>query len=79
MKCSSLKHSESETKVLSLGDTMARIGPKMRSPYLLLTGRDHMSPPDHRAHHWVTPNCHSSHNTLASLYIIKIHKQRLSN
>jgi hypothetical protein len=79
MKCSSLKHSGSETKILSLGDIMARIGTKMRSPYLLLTGRDPMSPLNHRAHHWFTPNCHSSHNTLASLYIIEIHKQRLSN
>jgi hypothetical protein len=79
MKCSSLKHSESETKILSLSDTMACIGPKMRSPRVLLTGRDTMSPPNHRAYHWATPNCHISHNTLASLYIIEIHKQRLSN
>jgi hypothetical protein len=39
MKCLSLKYSGSETKILSLGDTRARIGPKMRSPWLLLTGR----------------------------------------
>jgi hypothetical protein len=29
MKCSSFKHSGSETKILSLGDTRARIGPMM--------------------------------------------------
>jgi hypothetical protein len=39
MKCLSLKHSESETKILSLGDTRACIDPKMRSPRLLFTGR----------------------------------------
>jgi hypothetical protein len=32
-----------------------------------------------RAHHWATPTCHSSHNTLTSLHIIEIHKQSLSN
>jgi hypothetical protein len=79
MKCSSLKHSGSETKILSLGGTRARIGPKMRSPWLLLTGRALMSPPNPRAHHWATPNCHMSHNTLTSLHTIKINKQSLSN
>jgi hypothetical protein len=39
MKCSSLKHSGSETKIVSLDDTRVRIDPKMRSPRLLLTGR----------------------------------------
>jgi hypothetical protein len=29
MKCSRFKHSGSETKILTLGDTRARIGPKM--------------------------------------------------
>jgi hypothetical protein len=38
MKFSSFKHSESETKILPLGDTRACIGSKMRSPQLLLTG-----------------------------------------
>jgi hypothetical protein len=40
MKFSSFKnkHSENETKILTLDDTRARIGPKMRSPRLLLTG-----------------------------------------
>jgi hypothetical protein len=79
MKCSSLKHSESETKILSLGDTRARIGPKMRSFRLLLTGRALMSPPNPQAHHWATPNYHNSHNTMAALHTIEIHKQSLSN
>jgi hypothetical protein len=39
MKFSSFKHSGSETKILTLGDIRARIGPKMRSLRLLLTGR----------------------------------------
>jgi hypothetical protein len=38
MKFSSFKHSGSETEILPLGDTRARIGPKMRSPRLLLMG-----------------------------------------
>jgi hypothetical protein len=79
MKCLSLKRSGSETKILSLSDTRARIGAKMRSPRLLLTGRAPKSPPNPRACHWATPNCHSSHNTLASLHTIEIHKQSLSN
>jgi hypothetical protein len=79
MKCSSFKHSGSETKILPLGDTRARIGPKMQSPQLLLTGRTLMSPPNHQTHHWATPTCHSSRKTLTSLYIIEIHKQSLSN
>jgi hypothetical protein len=69
MKCSRLKHSGSETKTLSLDDTRARIGPKMRSPRLLLTGQAPMSLPNPRARHWATPNCHGSHSTLASLHI----------
>jgi hypothetical protein len=79
MKCSSLKHSGSQTKILSLGDTRARIGPKLRSPRLLLTGQAPKSPPKLLVRHWATPNCHSSHNTLASLHTIGIHKQGLSN
>jgi hypothetical protein len=71
MKYSSLKHSRSETKTLSLNDTMARIDPKMRSPRLLLTGRAPMSPPNPRARHWATPNYHISHNTLTSLHTIE--------
>jgi hypothetical protein len=71
MKCSSLKHSESETKILSLGDTRARIGPKMQSPQLLLMGQAPKSTPNPQARHWTTPNCHISHNTLASLLTIK--------
>jgi hypothetical protein len=74
MKCLSLKYSGSETKILSLGDTRARIGPKMRSPRLLLMGRALKSPPNPRARHWATLNCHSSHNTLTSLHTIAIHK-----
>jgi hypothetical protein len=34
MQFSGFKHSGSETKILPLGDTRARIGPKMRSPRL---------------------------------------------
>jgi hypothetical protein len=62
------KHSRSETKILTLGDTRARIGPKMRSPRLLLMGRAAESLPRTRAYHWATPTCHSSHKTLAALH-----------
>jgi hypothetical protein len=79
MKFSSFKHSGSETKILTLGDTRARIGPKMRCPRLLLTGRAPKSLPTPRAHHWATPTYHSSHKTMASLPTIEIHKQSLSN
>jgi hypothetical protein len=79
MKFLSFKHSGSETKLLPLGDTRARIGPKMRSPRLLLTGRTPKSLPTPRACHWVTPTCHSSHKTLTSLHTIEKHKQSLSN
>jgi hypothetical protein len=79
MKCLSFKHSGSETKILPLGDTRAHIGPKMRSPQRLLTGRAPKSPPNHRPHHWATPTYHSSHKTMTSLHTIEIHKQSLSN
>jgi hypothetical protein len=79
MEFSSFKHNGSETKILLLGDTRARIGPKMRSPRLLLTGQAPKSLPTPRARHWTTPTCHNSHKTLASLHTIKKHKQDLSN
>jgi hypothetical protein len=79
MKFSSFKYSGSETKILPLDDTRARIGPKMRSPQLLLTGRATKSLPTPRARHWATPTCHSSHKTLTTLHTIKKHKQSLSN
>jgi hypothetical protein len=79
MKYLSLKHSGSKTQILSLGNTRAHISPKMRSPWLLLTEWAPKSPPNPRAHHWATPTYHSSHNTLASLHTIEIHKQSLSN
>jgi hypothetical protein len=79
MKFSSFKHSGSKTKILTLGDTRARIGPKMRSPRLLLMGRAPKSLPRPRAHHWATPTCHSSHKTLATLHIEEVYKQNLSN
>jgi hypothetical protein len=79
MKFLSFKHSRSETKILPLDDTRARIGPKMRSHRLLLTGRAPKSLPTLRAHHWATLTCHSSHKTLATLHTIKKHKQSLSN
>ncbi len=71
MKCSDLKHNGSETKILALDETRARIGPMMRSPRLLLTGRAPKSPPNPQARHWATPTCHNNHNTLASLHTIK--------
>jgi hypothetical protein len=79
MKFFSFKHSGSETKILTLDDTRARIGPKIRSPRLLLTGRAPMPLPTHRARHWATLNCHSSHKTLTSLHTIEKYKQSLSN
>jgi hypothetical protein len=81
MKFSSFKnkHSVSETKILSLGDTRTRIGPKMRSPRLRLTERAPKSPPKHRARHWATPTCHSSQKTLQFCTHINKHKQILSN
>jgi hypothetical protein len=75
----SFKHSGSETKILTVGDTRARISTKMRSPRLLLTGRAPKSLSTSRVRHWATPTCHSSHKTLTSLHAIKIHKQSLSN
>jgi hypothetical protein len=71
MKCSSLKHSGSETKILALDDTMARIGPMMRSRRRLLTGPALKSPPSPRAHHWATPICHNSRTTQTSLHKTK--------
>jgi hypothetical protein len=71
MKFSIFKHSGSEIKIIPLGDTRARIGPKMLSPRLQLTGRAPKSLPTLWAHHWATPTCHSSHKTLASLHIIE--------
>jgi hypothetical protein len=50
MKCSSLEHSGSKTKILALDDTRARIGPMMRSPRLLLTGHTPKSPSPHSHH-----------------------------
>jgi hypothetical protein len=79
MKFLSFKHSGSEIKILTLGDTRARIGPKMRSHRLLLTGRPFKALPRPRAHHWVTPTCHSSHKTLATLHTKEVYKQSLSN
>jgi hypothetical protein len=79
MKFLSFKHSRSETKILTLDDIRARIGPKIRSPRLLLTGWAPKSLPTPRARHWATPTCHSSHKTLASLQIKEKHKQSLSN
>jgi hypothetical protein len=52
-------------------DIRARIGPMMRSPRLLVTGRAPKSPSNPRAHHWATLTCHSCHNTRASLHTIK--------
>jgi hypothetical protein len=74
MKFSSFKHSGSETKILTLSEIRARIGPKMRSPRLLLTGRAPKSPPKPRARHWTTPTCHITHKILASLHTIEKHK-----
>jgi hypothetical protein len=68
MKFSSFKHNGSENKILPLGDTGARIDPKMRSPRLQLTGRAPKSLPRPQARHWATPTCHSSHKTLAALH-----------
>jgi hypothetical protein len=69
MKFLNFKHSEIETKKQTLDDIRARIGPKMRNPRLLLTGRALKSLSKHRAHHWDTPTYHSSHKTLTSLHI----------
>jgi hypothetical protein len=73
IKYSSLKHSGSETKVLSLDDTRVRIGSKMWNLRLLLTGWA-LTSPKYWAHHWVAPTYHSSHKILVSLHIIEIHK-----
>jgi hypothetical protein len=70
MKCLSLKHSESETKILALDNTRARIDPMIRSHRWLFMGQAPKCPPSPRAYHWVTRICHNSHNTQASLHII---------
>jgi hypothetical protein len=79
MKFSSFKHSGSETKILPLDDTRARIDPMMRSPRLLLMGQAPKSLPTPQARHWATPTCHSNHKTLASLHTNEKHQQSLSN
>jgi hypothetical protein len=71
MKCSSLKHSESKTKILALNDTRARIGPIMQSPRQVLMGWAPKSPPSPRARHWAIQIWHNSRNTQTSLHIIK--------
>jgi hypothetical protein len=71
MKCSSFKHSGSETKILSLDNTRTRVSPMTQSPRLLLTGRAPKSPPNPRAHHWATSTYRNSHNTQAPLHTIK--------
>jgi hypothetical protein len=63
MKCLSLKHSESKTKIQALDDTRVHISPMMQSPQWLLTGQALKSPLSPRARHWATPICHSSRNT----------------
>jgi hypothetical protein len=70
MKFLSFKHSGSETKILTLSDTRAHIGPKMRNSRLLLMGQAPKSLPTHRIRHWVTLTCHSSHKTLTTLHTI---------
>jgi hypothetical protein len=79
MKCSTFKYNRSKTKILPLDNTRVHIGPKMRNPQLLLTGRAPKSLPTPRARHWATPTWHSSHKTLISLHIIEKHKQNLSD
>jgi hypothetical protein len=54
MNCSSFKQSGSKTKTLTLGDARAGIGPKMRSPRLLLMGWALESLPTPQARHWAT-------------------------
>jgi hypothetical protein len=71
----SFKHSGSETKILTLGDTRVCISPKMRSLRLLLTGRAPKSLPTPQARHWATLICHNSHKILATLYTHEQHKQ----
>jgi hypothetical protein len=71
IKCASLKHSGSETKILALDGTRARIGPMMRSSHWLLMGWTPKSLPSPQARHWVIPICHSSRNTQASLHAFK--------
>jgi hypothetical protein len=71
MKCSSLKHSGSKTKIQALDDTRVNIDPMMLSPRLLLTGRTLKSLPNSQARHWATLICHNSHNTQSSLHTIK--------
>jgi formylmethanofuran dehydrogenase subunit C len=68
MKFLSFKHNGSENKILTLGDTRARIGHKMRSSRLLLMGRAPKFLPTHRIRHWATLTYHSSHKTLSSLH-----------
>jgi hypothetical protein len=71
MKCSSLKYSGSETKILVLNDARAYIDPMMRSPRWLLTGWAPKSLPSPRAHHWTTSTCHISRNTQTCLHTFK--------
>jgi hypothetical protein len=70
MKCLSLKHSGSKTKILSHEDARARIGPMMQSPCVLLMGQAPKFSPSPRAHHWAAPTCDNSLKTRASLHTI---------
>jgi hypothetical protein len=65
MKCSSLKYSGSETKILSLDNIRVRIDPMMQSPRLLLTGQAPVplggldpSPSVASVHHSVIKTCY---------------------
>jgi hypothetical protein len=72
LKCLRLKHNGSETKILTLNDIKAHIGPMIRSPRLLLTGQTPKSHPSPRAHHWATQIYNISRNTQTSLHTIKL-------
>jgi hypothetical protein len=71
MNYSSLKHGGSKIKILPLDDVRAHIGPMMRSPQLLLTGRAPNSFPSPQARHWATSTFHSSCNTQTCLHTFK--------
>jgi uncharacterized protein YigE (DUF2233 family) len=71
MKCLSLKHSGSETKILAVDDTRACIELYDAKSSTTAYGADSQVSSSPRVRHWATQICHNSHNTQAFLYTIK--------
>jgi hypothetical protein len=71
MKCLSLKHSRSKTKILELDDTRARMKPYGVKSSAATHGAAPKSLPNPRDCHWAITIYHSSRKTQASLHTFK--------